>query len=273
MLPKPPSDSDRQSNGVPGVTDVHIVATSNAADLGLRALADLAAAAEGIECRVVGGHMVHILCQVYPTPDATARTTADADAGIDAVVAANDDLHERLLQRGYTAVAGNRYEAPSGDTDPLAVDLLIPSSSSRLQESVPHGGRAFDAIPGLSLALAAEPLQVTVHAMLHHGDPLTFSIPVPDVEPAVVLKALAWNSRQAPKDVADLCSLLAIVHAHQLHKDRWKLTTAKSGTRLDTARALHSLVSMIDRGQSIEGLTMPGPRLAALIRAYVGTPG
>ncbi|WP_433607057.1 hypothetical protein [Prescottella agglutinans] len=255
------------------MTDVHMVATSNAADLGLRALADLAAAADGIEYRVVGGHMVHVLGQVYPTPSATARTTADADAGIDTVIAASNDLHERLLQIGYTAVSGNRYEAPSGDTDPLAVDLLIPSGSSRLQESVPHGDRAFDAIPGLSLALAADPLDVRIHATLHSGVTLTFDIPVPDVEPAVVLKALAWNNRHAPRDVADLCSLFAIVHEHQLHKDRWKLTTAKGGTRLDTARALHSLVAMIDREQPIEGLTMPAPRLAALIRAYVGEPG
>lgn len=36
-------------------------AASNAADLGLRALADLAEAAEGHDYRVVGGHMVHIL--------------------------------------------------------------------------------------------------------------------------------------------------------------------------------------------------------------------
>lgn len=151
--------------------------------------------------------------------------------------------------------------------------LLIPSGSSRLQESVPHGDRAFDAIPGLSLALAADPLDVRIHATLHSGVTLTFDIPVPDVEPAVVLKALAWNNRHAPRDVADLCSLFAIVHEHQLHKDRWKLTTAKGGTRLDTSRALHSLVAMIDREQPIEGLTMPAPRLAALIRAYVGEPG
>ena len=84
-------------NGVPDSINIDIFAASNAADLGLRALADLASASEGHSYRVIGGHMVHILTHVYPAPDAVARVTADADAGIETVVAAGDGLHENLL--------------------------------------------------------------------------------------------------------------------------------------------------------------------------------
>ena len=63
------------------------------------ALADLAAAACGQDYRIIGGHMVHILSHVYPTAAVVARVTADADAGMDAVVAGGADLHSNLLAR------------------------------------------------------------------------------------------------------------------------------------------------------------------------------
>lgn len=129
--------------------DISISASSNAADLGLRALSDLALASGGHPYRVIGGHMVHLLTYVYPTPDAVARVTTDADAGINTIVAARDGLHENLLERGYTLVKGNHYEARSGDdTKPLSIDLLVPSMTGRSIATVILGGRGFDAIPG-----------------------------------------------------------------------------------------------------------------------------
>jgi len=261
-------------NGVPDSIDIDIFATSNAADLGLRALADLASASEGHSYRLIGGHMVHILTHVYPTPDAVARVTADADAGIETVVAAGDGLHENLLERGYTRVEGNHYEAPSGDDrKPLEIDLLVPSMTGKSLTTVVLGERSFDAIPGLSLALAAPALDVAVHARLHSGDDLTFSVLVPDVESAVVLKALTWWSRMADKDDSDLCSLFAITHQHKDQlKNGWKLDTATGGARLDANRALHDLLGIIDRHQPLKGLTMVAPRFGALIRTYAGSP-
>lgn len=53
------------------MTAINVISMSNAADLGYRALADVAAASEGIplaDYRIVGGHMVQMLMQVYPTP-------------------------------------------------------------------------------------------------------------------------------------------------------------------------------------------------------------
>ena len=50
-----------------------------------------------------------------------------------------------------------------------------------------------------------------VQARLTTGETPRFEVPVPGVEQAVVLKALAWHSRLATKDVADLCTLLSII--------------------------------------------------------------
>ena len=254
------------------MAEVHILAASNAADRGLRALADLAAAAHGNNYRIIGGHMVHILGQVYPTTEQVARVTADADAGMDAVVAASSGLHSALVQRGYRRVKGNHYEASSGSDKPLAVDLLVPSTSGRRWEMIEYDGRGFDAIPGLQLALLSDPVDVRVHAHLTTAETLVFDVPVPDVEAAVVLKALAWRSRLAAKDVGDLCSLMTIVFEHRDGLAGWKLDTARKGSRGDAARALYDLVAMIDRHQQVEGLTMVPARLAAMIRRYVADP-
>ena len=251
--------------------EVAIDSASNAADLGLRALADLSEAASGYNYRVIGGHMVHLLTYVYPTEEATRRATADADAGIAAEIAGGPDLDVRLLDRGYERVSGNRWEAPSGDPDnPLAVDLLVPSTSGRGHETkfIGDEGYGFDAIPGLSLALSASPLDVAVRARLYSGELRTFAVCIPDVEPAVVLKALAWNSRYKPRDIEDLSSLMAIVHQHRAGLE-WKLDGPCIGARRDAARVLRGFVAMADRGRRIEGLRMPAARFSALISRYV----
>jgi hypothetical protein len=253
------------------VAEIFIGAASNAADLGLRALSDLAAAAEGYEYRVIGGHMVHILSHVYPTVEATQRATADADAGTSTEVAGGPDLDKGLLDRGYTRVNGNRWEAPSGDPDnPLAVDLLVPSSSGKKLETkfLGEGKYGFDAIPGLELALSSTPLYVTVHARLYRGESETFEVCVPDVEAAIVLKALAWDSRYAPKDIEDLCSLMAMVHHHR-EEIVWRLDKPCRGAKGDAARVLRGLFDMIDRGRRINGLHMPAAMFGAFIQRHV----
>jgi hypothetical protein len=79
---------------VTDIAEVEILAASNTADRGLRA--DLAAAASNY--RVVGGHIVHLLGRLYPT-DTAARVTADADAGMQTVAAADLTFHTALLAR------------------------------------------------------------------------------------------------------------------------------------------------------------------------------
>ncbi|WP_229568850.1 hypothetical protein [Rhodococcus sp. RDE2] len=254
------------------MTEVDVIAASNAADRGLRALADLAAAARGSNYRVIGGHMVHLLARVYPASEAVARVTADADAGMDTVAAADTGLHDALVERGYRRVAGNHYEAPSGEGEPLAVDLLVPGTGGRGIERVEYAGRGFDAIPGLNLALASEPVEVRVRAQLTTGRGLRFEVPIPDVEQAVVLKALSWRSRLAAKDVTDLCTLLVSAHEHREQLPGWRLDTPLRGSRGDAAGALYELAAMIDRRRQVEGLTISAERLSALIRTHVADP-
>ncbi len=128
--------------------DINVISMSNAADLGYRALADVAQAAEGLDYRIVGGHMVQLLIHLYPTPAATERSTADADAGIDRTTAAGQDLHRALLARGYKAETGNRY-IRGGNTagDDIIVDVLLPHGTVGRPDVV--NGRGFDAVPGL----------------------------------------------------------------------------------------------------------------------------
>ncbi len=85
----------------------------------------------------------------------------------------------------------------------------------------------------------------------------------------MVLKAIAWQSRSAAKDVGDLRSLMAIMHQHKARLAGWKLGTAQGGTRGDAAREFYVLVTMIDPQQRIDGLTMPTARFGALVRAHI----
>ena len=55
---------------------VNLISTSKASDNGYRALADLAAAATGMDYRIIGGHMVQILIHAFPTPKAVLRGTS-----------------------------------------------------------------------------------------------------------------------------------------------------------------------------------------------------
>jgi len=61
----------------------------------------------------------------------------------------------------------------------------------------------FDAVPGLSFAFASTALLVPAVVHLNNGGDIQFTSKVPDVEAALILKALAWKSRNADKDAAD----------------------------------------------------------------------
>ncbi|KSZ55972.1 hypothetical protein Z045_25865 [Rhodococcus pyridinivorans KG-16] len=77
---------------------------------------------------------------------------------------------------------------------------------------------------------------------------MRFEVPVPGVEQAAVLEALAWRSRLAAKDIADLCTLLSITYEHRDRFPDWKLRTARTGAPRTQRGPLHELVAMFDRG-------------------------
>lgn len=256
----------------PSEIAVSLHSSSQAADLGYRALADLATATVGIsDYRVVGGHMVALLLHAYPTPTATLRATADADAGIDMEVAATQHLHRRLVAIGYTSQPehGNRY-IRSTDHGHATIDVLLPWGIPGTPTMV--AGRAFDQIPGLSLALSSAPLLMHVQTRLTTNDALKFAVLVPDIEGAVVLKTLAWKARTLDKDLADLNTLFEIVEAHP--PIAWRLNDARSasiGTRKDTVQALRLLLTLLDTHTNRRRVSVPSPaRLGALIRKHIG---
>lgn len=105
---------------------IETLAIGRADDLAFRALADVATLTQGIESRVVGGQMVGLLANAYPTPATVIRQTADADAAITTQMAASGRVHDLLTDAGYLATAGNSYEKHG-----QIIDLLIPSDRDR----------------------------------------------------------------------------------------------------------------------------------------------
>lgn len=255
------------------MTPIKLISMSNAADLGYLALADVAAAAGGIDYRIVGGHMVQLLIHAYPTPNAFERSTVDADAGINRPEAAGQELHRQLLERGYEAESGNHYTRTSPAGDKIEVDLLVPGTVPTRTEVI--GGRGFDAIPGLDFALSAAAVQLEATVLLFGGGDLEFTVPVPDAEAALILKALAWKSRFSPKDLVDILSLLEIIHEHKPSLSGWGYADpakAGRGTRRDAAVALHLIVQQASSGRMKLPDGQSTARLAALIKAHVPAP-
>ena len=252
---------------------VHIVSTSNAADRGFLALADFAAARLPEDSyRVIGGHMVQLLQHVYPLDGWQLRGTADADAGMEprALVAGGQQLHQHMLGLGYELEKGNRY-SKSLIQGRLDVDILVPSFDGN-HHCTEIGGRGFDSIPGLHLAIAANAVIVQATVVSTSGETIEFTVPIPDVETAVVLKALAWRSRYADKDVTDLATLFEIVHQHRERIQIWRLADSGiAGARKDAVTALHLLTAAVDRRQcmrAFSGSATPA-RFSALVRRYL----
>lgn len=248
---------------------VEAISTSQADDGAFRALADVARLTGDVdEIRVVGGQMVGLLLAAYPTPDIVLRRTADADAAVSTEVAVSGRLHGLLTSVGYAATFGNRYERGPG----LAVDLLVPADNTRF-ESVHLGGRQFDSAPGLRLALNAEPITLDVGVTLLSGEHVAFTVRLPSVEIAFILKAYAYESRRAAKDVTDLYNLLLVAHANRAEDiGGWRLANSPPvGARLDAARTLHRLASVTSRN-SVAQAGVPFERFVALVRTLVAFP-
>lgn len=247
-----------------------LVATSHADDLALRVLADVAQITQGEDARIVGGHMTALLLTAFPVAGVPARRTRDADAAITTELAGSGVLHDRLLALGYTDTAGNHYERevpeladPDGPPSFLQVDLLVPSFNGRFAPRR-HGGRIFDAAPGLEPALLTPPILIHTGATLRDGTVLEFTVAVPPVEYAVVIKAIAYGARRAARDAEDLYRLLAIATAYPPQEiGGWRLDGDDlSGSRRDAAAHLHALARGLRARTDVD---VPIAEMAALI--------
>ena len=256
---------------------VELAATTYADELSLRSLAELSTITADQNVRIIGGQMASLLLTAFPVPPIAVRRTRDADAAITTELAGSGVIHQRLRDHGYAATAGNSYTRPvadlavaGGPVPELAVDLLVPSLDGRFRPQE-HGERAFDAAPGLALALAAEPIVIDTAARLLDGRVLEFTVPVPTVELALVIKALSYGSRLQDRDVEDIYRLLEITGAYPSDEiGGWRLhETPLRAARRDAAVHLHALAR---RSRRRLDLDVPTARLATLIASLVSRP-
>jgi len=244
---------------------VTLPSTSRADDAALRALQDASRAiAQVDDACVVGGQMVALLAAAFPTAGAITRRTVDADAAVSPVIAAAGTLHALLTADGYSPLASNHYVL--GDR---VIDVLVPATG-RAFETVEYGGLAFDSAPGLSLALT-NLLELAVTAVLLDGTVLTFTTRVPGVERAVIVKALAFGSRRAQKDLVDLVTLLEIRDAHGPDAiGGWRIgEDADSGARGDAAAVLRRLAGAPGLRLMLRESGLPPGRVTSLLRTHI----
>jgi len=249
---------------------IETVSTSRADDLAFHALADVSGILGQVEdARIVGGQMVALLLEAFPSEGVVPRRTADADAAVSTVVAGSGILHQELTAAGYEATAGNNYRR-SG----RSIDVLIPAPAGHFTQEE-HGGRAFDAAPGIRLALAAEPIIVDANVTMLDGSLLSFTARVPSPEVAVILKAYAIQGRFAAKDAVDLHNLLTIVDSWPVAEiGGWRLDRASlNGSRSDAAHILHRFAETAQANPALRAAEIRGPRLVALIRKHVARVG
>ena len=257
---------------------VEVVATTNADDLSLRSLAEISAITADQNVRIIGGQMASLLLSAFPVSGIAPRRTRDADAGIPTELAGSGLLHERLIAHGFAATSGNSYARPvpdlavaGGPVPELAVDLLVPSLDGRFR-SREHGGRAFDSAPGLAPALAAEPIVIDTGARLLNGATLEFTVRVPTVELALVIKALSYGSRLQARDVEDIYRMLEVAHAYSPDEiGGWRLHDVPlRASRRNAAAHLHELAR---RSRRLTNVDVPPARLAMLVASLVGPTG
>lgn len=247
--------------------DAVTVSTSAADDLAFRALADVCEITRSHNVRVVGGQMVSLLLTAFPSRHAIPRRTADADAAIETELAVSGEVHRLLTQAGYQSQAGNSYVR-----DEQQIDVLVPSRTGRFQTEQ-WGGRGFDAAPGLSLALAGEPIVIHTTVELHDGQVLKVTARVPTVETAIVLKASLYQSRRANRDLVDLHNLFWILEDHDADViGGWTLDQPRRATRRDAQRALIAIATMMSARSTRPAVEVELEVLVALIRRHVAVP-
>jgi len=246
-----------------------LIATSRADENALLSLSDLSSVIANEDALILGGHMVAIPQACFPTGSGTRRTT-DSDAGLSTQVAASGDIVKRLRALGYDNPDTNNRFLLGKDPEQRVIDLLVPAPTQRF-ESQEHGGGAFDAVPGLHLALSGVGIAVEVRAILLDGSELPVPVRVPTVEAALVVKALAHAGRRAVKDIEDVHSLLEIANSYdRVEIGGWKLDAEPlTGARLDAGRALNALADGARSNPAVGEARVTAASLALLVRKWV----
>ncbi|MFB9182670.1 hypothetical protein ACFFX1_31410 [Dactylosporangium sucinum] len=113
---------------------------------------------------------------------------------------------------------------------------------------------------------------IDARARMLNGATLEFTVRVPTVELALVIKALAYGSRLQARDVKDVYRLLEIIDAYPPDEiGGWRLSEPLlRASRRDAAVHLHELAR---RSRRLSDLDVPAARLATLIASLVTRPG
>lgn len=210
-------------------TKLTLVAGSIADDLSCVALADAVQALEELrepkQVRLIGGQMVSLLAARWDLGARFYRETKDVDVGIHKLALNDGSVVARLEGRGYEKRAGNRFgrtlddldikvSKRAGEPDLVAmIDLLIPSYTSRIQDSVPAGGIVTTEVPGLAAALQRDPVRLELDVVRLNKAQLSIHVLLPDEASALILKTLAWDIRHKDTDAADIWRCLEVADA------------------------------------------------------------
>lgn len=225
------------------MTHVVLRATSVADDLGYVAIHDVADILGSSMYRIIGGHMVTALVARWQLGAELYRETADTDLGLPPIVVREEGVIERLLERGYERVDGNRFARPIDDV-PVAVrgtttqrsaivDILVPSYTTRARQNFRVSDELVTTeVPGLALALQREP--VALHMELHrlNGVRLDVEVSFPDEVAALTLKAFASRVRAKPTDIVDLWRCLEIANAAGTDREEFAEHDAAEAARI-----------------------------------------
>lgn len=259
------------------VNQLTLASTSRAADAGYLAAADIADIAKLLEAdyRLIGGNAVTLLTYVHQVNDMVpGRETADADFGAMPEVVADPQLPSVLSERGYRRVAGNRFVRTTQhdhSTVDLVVDVLTPSLAGRMVNNQPYGDLVVDEIPGLQIALSRDPEVVHLTVALTNRQTLTFTVNLPDVISALILKAYAFKGRMTDRDAIDIWRLAeaAVAAGHD------EATWPKSASGRDAGRILrdHFTTTGGPGLRSLGAQPHETARLRLLVMRLVGSSG
>lgn len=209
--------------------------------------------------------MVRLLGLAYLTPAVHTRATVDADAAVDKVEVIGKVV-ERLKADDFTQEGGNLFFKPLDPQHRIEVNLLLShrGSSSGMQPLEVPGVGQVDTLPELVFALAQPGLELAMTVTLVGGDVVEYTTRIPGLEAATVLKAHAWKSRFAYKDLVDLGSLLEIREAHP--DLPWRLGTPTPEG--DTTRHRSHLAQAANRRLVAQGRRQARHRPPALVCSH-----
>ena len=259
-------------NGLP----LRVSSRSFADDAAYTAVVDLARAGTHLAWRLVGGIAVHLQQRRHDLEDVPDRPTQDVDAAIQ--IAATPDrgraavdadielLLDRLTASNYEQQGrSNRFVRHGDDDRPDSIiDVLVPGyhSTIRHNREIAGGRMLVDEVPGLGLALGAQPADlVTLTVDTLDGQQLTEIVPLASVFSLLTIKAGAWSGRRSPKDALDIWRLLEMARLQALEPSDWPTGGSAGEARSTLAR---------DR-QPISIAATPVPRSQARVRALIAT--